>query len=644
MQTQESTLAGLATGDLTLRRDEKLIEVPMPRAEYPRPQFRREDWMCLNGIWEFEVDHGDSGLERKTHQRPLQEEILVPFCPEAPLSGVHHTDFMDAVWYRKTVSIPVEWKGRKVLLHFGAVDYDATVWVNDQKVGRHRGGFTPFTIDLKKAASAGQEITIVVRARDLYWPPQPRGKQAQQYGNTGCMYYRTTGIWQTVWLEPVPEVHLKRSRITPDVANGCFIIDQPMSNNRPGLKLRAVVRDEQGEVCRSEVRADLDLSPRLMLFIPEERRRLWSASDPHLYDLTIELVDARGRVMDAVESYAGLRSISIDGHAIKINGEAVFQRLVLDQGFYRDGIMTAPTDGDLVRDIELAMAAGFNGARLHQKVFEERFLYHADRMGYLCWGEFADWGCRGIHLESNLNQPGITYATQWLEMLERDYSHPCIVGWCGLNETWETMTDRIHPLDDATRAMFLAAKAMDTSRPVLDASGYSHRVPETDVYDCHDYEQNPKSFARNQGGLKSGKPFENSASNSPQPKGARWSIDYDGQPFFVSEFGGIHWNPNAKLIEKKKDWRKTAQAGQSWGYGASPRTLDEFYARFEGLCKVLLDNPLMFGYCYTQLTDVYQEENGVYFFDRSPKFEADRLHAIQTQVAAIEKARVAKKK
>ncbi len=605
-----------------------------PRPEYPRPQFVRRDWLCLNGEWEFEIDHGDSGLEREVHKKPaLDRRITVPFCPESPLSGVNVTDFMAALWYRRTVTVPTAWRGRNILLHFGAVDYDATVWVNGQQVGRHRGGFTPFTLPLRGIVKLGQETVIVIRARDAAQGPKPRGKQSLAYGNAGCHYYRTTGIWQTVWMEPVPAVHLRRTRITPDVGNGCFHLEQPLSNNRPGLHFRAILSDAQGEVVRAETRADLDLAPRLMLAIPPERRREWQVGDPHLYSLRLELLDAENEVVDAFDSYAGLRSVAIDGQAVKINGKTVFQRLVLDQGFYREGIMTAPDDAALVRDIELSLAVGFNGARLHQKIFEERFLYHADRLGYLVWGEFPDWGARLPHGQSN--QFDITFCAQWLESLERDYSHPSLVGWCGLNETWETLTDRIESVDDATLAMFLCAKAMDTTRPVLDASGYSHRVPATDIYDSHDYEQNPMKFVRHHAGLQRGKPFLNASSDD---KKSPWSYPYAGQPFFVSEFGGIHWNPNARPITLDGYGKDTKALQASWGYGKSPRTLEEFYARFEGLCNVLLDDPHMFGYCYTQLTDVYQEENGLFFFDRSAKFNNGRLRAIQTRVAAIEQS------
>lgn len=590
----------------------------IPRDEYPRPQFVRSAWLCLNGEWQFEIDPGDSGLERGLLERELNDTILVPFCPESPLSGVGHVDFMAAVWYRRQVTIPEAWAGQRLLLHFQAVDYDATVWANGVEVGRHRGGFTPFTCDLSPVVSAGQTMTLVVRARDDHRPPQPRGKQSQTFAPQGARYLRTTGIWQTVWMEPVPDAALCRPRITPDVANSLIRLEQPIQNNRPGLQLRATLRDESGLVSQTQRPADADFTPQLDLPVPAQHRRLWSPDDPHLYDLTIELLATDDRVIDQAESYAGLRSISLDGKAIKLNGQVVFQRLVLDQGYYPQGIMTAPSDEALRQDIELSMAAGFNGARLHQKVFEERFLYHADRLGYLVWGEFADWGCRGYGPPEDHQKPGVTYVTQWLEVLERDYSHPSIVGWCPLNETFQSLTDRITDLDDATHALYLATKAQDATRPVLDASGYAHRVAGADVYDCHDYTQDPDQFQAHHAGLANGNPYY----NGPADEG--WSIPYQGQPFFVSEFGGIWWNPDVKPGE------------DSWGYGERPQTLDEFYARFERLCTILLKDANMFGYCYTQLTDVYQEQNGIYTFDRQRKFDMARIRSVQQRPAAIE--------
>ncbi len=595
----------------------------LPRPEYPRPQFRRDDWLCLNGPWQFEIDAADTGLQRGLLERPLSDEIIVPFCPESKLSGVEHTDFMNAVWYRREVTFPAEWAGKDIHLHFQAVDYDATVWVEGREVARHRGGFTPFACDLSGIVEPGQKASIVVRARDGRYPgAKPGGKQSWRYENWGCLYTRTTGIWQSVWAEPVGPVHLKRPRITPDVAGKCFHVDQPVTNSRRGTTLRATLRDADGaEVASACVPADCDFTPRVRLAIPDEHLHLWQPGEGYLYPLTLELLDADGALLDRAESYAGLRSVTIDGKAIRINGRSVFQRLVLDQGYYPDGLMTAPDDDALAADIELSMRAGFNGARLHQKVFEERFLYHADRLGYLVWGEYGDWGFRdGLVPDHRVHQPHAALLNQWIEVLGRDVSHPSIVGWCPINESGEAITDEIVALDDVTRGCFHATKAIDPTRPVLDASGYCHRVSETDVYDSHDYNQDPAVLVERHAGTANDDAFVNT-----EKDGQARSLPYRGQPYFVSEFGGIWWNPDA------------AKDAESWGYGNRPKDIEEFYARFEGLCAALLDNPGMFGYCYTQLTDVFQEQNGVVHFDRREKFDMARLAAAQAGPAAIER-------
>jgi len=601
----------------------------VPRPEYPRPQVVRDRWLNLNGTWQFEADPGDSGLERGLADRPLGGRITVPFAPESQLSGIEHTDFLEAVWYRREVTVPAAWADVDddvhVLLHFGAVDHDATVWVDGVEVARHRGGFTPFTADLHGVAVPGDTVTVVVRARDTRHGPQARGKQSNRYANHECHYTRTTGIWQTVWLEPVPAVHLRRPRITPQLASGALDVVVPLTANRPGWRVRVVVTDDDGEAAAAEARADLDLAPALRLTLPTDRVRPWSPRDPHLYGVVVELVDDAGVVVDAVRSYAGLRSVALDGTSFLLNGEPVFQRLVLDQGYWPESLMTAPSDAALVRDIELGLAAGFNGARLHQKVFEERYLFHADRLGYLVWGEFGDWGAGGYGPPEDHQSPTASFVTQWIEALERDHSHPSIVGWCPLNETHQVLHDRITQLDDVTRGMWLATKQADPSRPVLDASGYSHRVPETDVWDSHLYEQDPHVFALMVGGLADGRPFENTRDGAPV------SVPYRGQPYFVSEYGGIWWNPDVAD-------RASGNDADSWGYGQRVADEEEFHERFAGLTDVLLDDPLMFGYCYTQLTDVFQEQNGIYRFDRSEKLDVARVRAVQERAAAFEKA------
>jgi beta-galactosidase/beta-glucuronidase len=606
-----------------------LTHSSIPKPEHPRPQLVRDTWLNLNGTWGFEIDAGDSGLERGLTHRGLNSEILVPFAPESALSGVENVDFMEAVWYRRTVAIPQEWAGLKVLLHFGAVDHDATVWVNGVEVARHRGGFTPFTADLSDVAEPGTDAVVVVRARDSRHDMQARGKQATWYNNTHCQYTRTTGIWQTVWLEAVPEVHIKRLRVTPNLADSSLTIEIPLSRNHQGHTVAATLRAGTDIVAEAQGRADLDLAPSLRLAIPAEQLRQWSPEDPFMYDLDVAIKDPSGDTVDKVTSYAAIRSVALDGKVVRINGKAVFQRLVLDQGYWPESLMTSPDDSALVKDIELSMAAGFNGARLHQKVFEERFLFHADRLGYLVWGEFGDWGVSGGGTIGHNQKPTASFVAQWLEVLQRDYNHPSIIGWCPLNETHQHLHDRITVLDDVTQAMFLATKLADPTRPVIDASGYSHRVRETDIYDSHSYEQDADKFRLEQEGLAEGKPFLNRAHD-----GVDYSVPYNGQPFFVSEFGGIWWN---EAEAKQAAEAAGTDVESSWGYGQRVASEEEFYERFEGLCNVLLDNPDMFGYCYTQLTDVFQEKNGIFNFDRSDKLDLERIRAVQQRQAAIER-------
>ncbi len=589
--------------------------VPIPRPEHPRPDFVRNTFYNLNGTWQFAFDDDDRGLaERWQDGRQLPLSIVVPFCYQSEKSGLGGDEIHPILWYRRSFSVPKDMQGQRILLRFGAVDYACDVYINGTHVGHHVGGYSPFALDITLALQEGDN-DLCLRVTDYPDCTQTRGKQYWKRGLMGCWYTPTSGIWQTVYLEAVGARHFTQIHVTPD-------IDRQMATAELALDIEPLPGTEveltlsfQGEVLRT-LRTNMPTRHMQVPFsvlaeVGLRRMHLWSPGNPNLYDLNVKLLNADA-VLDEVNTYFGMRKVEVAGGEVLLNNHTIYQRLVLDQGYYPDGILTAPTDEALRRDIELSMAAGFNGARLHQKVFEERFLYHADRLGYLVWGEFGDWGI-------DRDRPEATYITQWLEVLERDYSHPSIIGWCPLNETGQPIGDAISGLSDLTRGMFLATKAMDTTRPVLDASGYSHRVPESDIYDSHDYEQDPEKLRQRQAGLAEGKPFQNGPSDRP------WSIPYRGQPYFVSEFGGIWWNPEARPGE------------DSWGYGERPKSLEEFYERFEGLCAVLLDNPLMFGYCYTQLTDVYQEQNGIYTFDRRPKFDLERIRRAQTRKAAIEK-------
>jgi beta-galactosidase/beta-glucuronidase len=576
----------------------------------------RQEWLCLNGTWEFEVDAAGTGEERGLLDRRLQTTIRVPFAPEAPLSGLGLDDFLPAVWYRRELEVPSEWTGRKVLLHFQAVDYDATVWVNGQEVGRHLGGFTPLSCELS-AMAPGRTATIVVRARDDPDRPQPRGKQSDRLRPYGSRCARTTGIWQTVWAEPVPLTRLCRPRLTPDLTNGCFVLHQKMRGERRGLFLEVCLSDGEGPITRAVVPADRELTPQVRLAVPPSRRRLWAPEDPHLYGVAITLRDASGAETDRVETYGGLRSLALADGAVLLNGRPRFQRLVLDQGYWPDGGLTAPDDDALARDIQLAQAAGFDGARAHQRVAEERWLYHADRLGFLVWGEFPDWGNRRngppVH---HVGFP-IEYAGEWLEVLERDYSHPCVVGWCALNETEVPVGGQPSDLDGPTTALYRAARAADATRPVIDVSGYHHRVSGADIWDCHDYEQDPAAFAAHYEMLPGLVP------EVAQPAAAApWPPPQPGQAIFVSEFGGA----------------VLSLSGPSDGaYGEPLASSAQLLDRFQALCGALLGNDRVAGYSYTQLVDTYSERNGLLDAHRRPKVPLEILARAQRRPAAIEK-------
>ncbi|MDH7482361.1 MAG: glycoside hydrolase family 2 TIM barrel-domain containing protein [Armatimonadota bacterium] len=580
----------------------------IPRPEHPRPDFMRAAWQNLNGKWQFAIDNEKSGMEKGWHTgHDFPSEILVPFCPESRLSGIGMTDFMNAVWYRRHFKVDKALQGRRLLLHFGAVDYEARVWVNGHEVAHHRGGYTPFSADVTDVVDMNGENELVVYAVDeLRTGFQPSGKQSHRLESYGCMYTRTTGIWQTVWLEAVPETYISSLAIWPDAMNGRVALEIGITNPAKEISLEAKVLTGGKEI-RSESLKQISGQNVLTISIP--RPKLWWPGRPFLYDLRLCLLKD-GKVTDEVMSYFGLRDVRIDGDRVLINGKPIFMRLILDQGFWPDGIYTAPSDAELKADIQRSMAYGFNGARLHQKVFEPRTLYWADKLGYILWGEFPDWGCS----IANHPQARENFIREWTEVVLRDRNHPAIIVWMPLNEA-HSSHDRYLPV--FFRELYNLTKRLDPSRPFIDASGYTHVI--TDIWDLHDYDQNPKSFAERYGPFGKDPKTETLARNDP-----KFEPPYTGQPVVVSEYGGIWWNPGQK-------------DDKAWGYGDRPKTEKEFIERYRGLANVLLENPHIAGFCYTQLTDVEQEVNGLYTYDRKPKFPPEKLKPIIAKKAAIER-------
>lgn len=570
----------------------------IPRPEYPRPQFVRDSFINLNGQWEFEFDFGNSGKERKmfADDAAYSKEITVPFCPESELSGINYKDFMHSVWYRRKVNL-TKGEGR-TLLHLEACDYVTTVWVNGVEFPKHTGGYVGFALDITKAVVDG-ENTIVVNAVDLMLPGgQPRGKQCEDFYSHNCDYTRTTGIWQTVWIEQVADTYIKNSKIKTADLSGVINCDLYVEGDINGVEvqLTAYYGDrEVGTAC-----ADVTCNT-VNVTLAVDEVHLWEVGNGQLYDLKYELLK-NGEVIDEAKGYFGIRTISIKDHCMCINGKKVYQRLVLDQGFYPDGIYTAPTDEALIKDIELSLAAGFNGARLHQKVFEQRFLYHCDRMGYIVWGEYGNWGIN--HTESAALAQ---FAPEWLEEIDRDYSHPAIVGWCPFNESWNMFGRQ--QSDDVFSGIYLITKAADNTRPCIDTSGNFHVM--TDVYDIHEYEGDPVKFKE----LFDKLDLDNGVIHEPWPERQH----YGGQPYFVSEYGGVWWAPGME---------------NGWGYGSMPKDEQEAVDRMCAQTKALLDNKEICAYCYTQLTNVEQEQNGLYYYDRTPKFSPENYEKIRKTFSA----------
>ncbi len=565
----------------------------IPRSEHPDPQFQRKDWLNLNGEWDFEFDFGNSGLRAGVLEKDeWSRKINVPFCPESKLSGIEYTDFIAAVWYRKSVTVTEAQLEGRVLIHFGAVDYETYIYVNGEEAGYHKGGYTSFTFDITEFLTAGENVIAVNARDDVRDPLVPRGKQSELYNSHGCDYTRTTGIWQTVWLEFVPKAYVKSFKLFPDTVNATLGVSAVVEGEG-AFKAEAFYDGRLvgsfEKTAAGFVSGDIKLS----------ETHLWEVGCGRLYDLKITFGG------DEISSYFGLRDIRIDGYKVLINGKSVFQRLVLDQGFYADGIYTAPSDEALEKDIRLSLAVGFNGARLHQKVFEPRFLYHCDRLGYIVWGEFGNWGLdysRDGALEAML--------PQWCESVARDFNHPAIVGWCPFNETWDR--DGRKQNDELLRIVYRVTKQLDETRPCIDTSGNFH--VETDIFDVHDYEQKVEIFKGNYDRLMTeGVLFEHFPDRQ----------EYDGKkPAFVSEYGGIQWSLGSR--------------GDAWGYGNAPKSEQEFIDRYKGLTDALLDNERMFGFCYTQLYDIEQEQNGLYYYDRSPKFDPELFRRINSRKAAIE--------
>ena len=576
----------------------------IPKNEHPRPDRRRDDWLCLNGTWDFEIDNERSGIAKKYFERSeFDSKITVPFCPESVLSGIAHTDFMNAVWYKRDFTLPEQMNGKRIILHVDACDYFTTVFINSCEVGTHVGGYTSFAFDITKHLKDGENTVIIYAEDDTRSLMQVTGKQSMKYESRGCHYTRTTGIWQSVWLEAVEDAYVKSYKVFPNVSEPSVALDV-LTENAAGavLNVKAYYDGRLVGKAESEVFSD---STSLNIKLSE--KHLWELGAGRLYDLVFTLT--KDGKSDILNGYFGLREVSLSKQGMKLNGKTVFGRFVLDQGFYPDGIYTAPNDEALIFDIESSMSCGFNGARLHQKVFEPRFLYHADRLGYMVWAETGNWG-----LDHTDPKAIYHFLPEWIEEMERDFSHPSLIGWCPFNETWDIDgRSQFVPFLDM---IYDVTKAIDKTRPVITSSG-SFPTKRTDIHDVHDYEQDPEKLREYYS--EAGDGVVKDQLYRMNPKKQRYN---PALPIFVSEYGGIKW-----------DLTKESNA---WGYGKDVTTEEDFFERLEGLTDALLENKYIIAYCYTQLTDVEQEQNGVLTYDRRFKFAPEKFKRIFAKKSVIE--------
>lgn len=583
----------------------------IPRPEYPRPQFERTDWVNLNGVWSYEFDFSRSGMERGLYKSSgFKNRITVPFVPESKLSGVEYTDFIEGMFYHRKLTIPENWGGRRIILNFGAVDFAADIFIDGKKLFRHVGGSTPFSVDLTGEVEPGKEYDLVVGVTDLIRSfTQGAGKQSTEYHSHNCVYTRSTGIWQTVDLEACGMYGVKSCRITPDFDGAKFTFTPQFYAVKRGYTFNVEVYDGENLCGKISTAAVDGVSCEIKLESPKP----WCPETPFLYDVVFTVRDEDGNIDDTVRSYAGLRKIHVEGSKIFLNNRELYLRQVLDQGFWPDSLWTAPSDEELENDVLRGLRCGFNGARLHQKVFEPRYHYYADKHGYLTWGEFPTWGLactRDLRYGDACYYEAVTnHLREWMSEIERDYNHPSIVAWVPQNET-HPIDEKLTRYQDYITLLYDVTRQLDPTRPVNESSGWYH--VKTDLWTIHCYVPTPEQLAER---LKkdevSGKEFKRQNDKN--------EVEYSGQPCLVDEFGGFKYIP--------PDRRDPEDC--SWGYGGLVlETEQDLLDRIAPQVELMNSDERLSGYTYTQLTDVEQEKNGLYTYDRVPKCSESDYAAI----------------
>jgi beta-galactosidase/beta-glucuronidase len=574
---------------------------------YPRKQLRRKDWMTLNGEWDFAFDN--EATWRQPTQVIWDRKITVPFAPESTKSGIGDTGYHLRCWYRKTFKITHQ--APRFMIHFGAVDYEAHVWLNGQYLGTHSGGHTPFSFEITPCMLTqedGENTLIVCANDDPLDLAKPRGKQDWKLEPHSIWYPRTSGIWQSVWVEPLPETFIDRLVWAPLLERWEMGIEAHVNGIRDdSQEIRVilsvddrVLAEDRYKVVHQEIHRKIAFSdPGIDDFRNE---LLWSPEKPTLINAVLELWSG-DRLLDRVESYTALRSVALQRDRFMLNGRPYYMRLALDQGYWEDSLMTPPTTLSLKQDIELAKAAGFNGVRKHQKIEDPDFLFWADVLGLLVWEEMPS-----AYRFTHESVERIT--REWIEVIDRDVNHPCVVVWVPFNESWGVpdLADKAAH-QTCVQALYYLTRTLDPTRPVIGNDGWESTA--TDILGIHDYDDQPERLIRK---------YENHGSRledilyKNRPGGRIITAEghpHTGQPLMLTEFGGIAC---IQAGDRRKDW----------GYSVC-KSPDEFQKRYEELMQAVHRLDLFCGFCYTQFTDTFQEANGLFTMDRKPKFDLEKM-------------------
>lgn len=584
----------------------------MLRSEYPRPNFKRNSFMCLNGSWDFGFLKSESDFYKED---ALNLKINVPFCFESKLSGINDKGRHDLIGYRKTFELKIH-KGKRYILNFNGVDYETKVYVNKTYVGHHVGSAARFSFDITDYVIDGSnEIGVFVKDPS-YKEDIPRGKQTWEDESRSIWYTRTSGIYKSVWLEEVPNAYLKQVLITPDIDNGevefKVKVNQPGSNlNIKILENNEIIKEITTKVYREEDCVKVRIWNDILENAFHNENHLWTPNNPHLYDVILEYGNKDN--IDQVTTYFGMRKIEIKNNIVYLNNRNLYQKLVLIQGYFEEGIMTPKNISQLEEDILKAKELGFNGGRMHQKVEDDYFYYYADKLGFLVWCESPN--CAKYSKESEILQ-----FNERNEIVAQQYNHPSIIAYTPLNESWG-VNEIEHSKDQQNfcNSLFFFVKSLDKTRIVISNDGWEHCY--TDLVTFHDYTTDSKSkhFVRFSKGLIDKKYLLKHTFTNHKIfiDSFEWQIK---KPFLLSEYGGM------ALIksENKGDW----------GYCVSHNE-EEYLNTYKKLQEVINSSKYLCGYCFTQLYDVEQEKNGILTYNRMYKIDANKIKELNDFVEGV---------